>query len=78
MCGQRTIWGGRHDVRRTVCIATLVAVRFCAPFRSFYQRLLAKGKPKKVALVAAMRKLLATLNSIAKHRSRWNPMLHDT
>lgn len=78
MRGQRTIWGGRHDVRRTVYMATLVAVRFCAPFRSFYQRLLAKGKPKKVALVAAMRKLLATLNSIAKHRSRWNPMLHDT
>lgn len=76
--GQRSIWGGRHDVRRTVYMATLVAVRFCAPFRSFYERLLAKGKAKKVALVAAMRKLLATLNSIAKHGSRWNPMLHDS
>lgn len=48
------------------------------PFRSFYERLLAKGKAKKVALIAAMRKLLAILNSMAKHRSRWNPMLHDT
>lgn len=78
MRGQRSIWGGRHDVRRTVYMATLVAVRFCAPFRLFYERLLAKGKAKKVALVAAMRKLLATLNSMAKHCSRWNPMLHDT
>jgi transposase len=77
MRGQRSIWGGRHDVRRTLYMATLVAVRFCATFRRFYERLLAVGKPKKVALVASMRKLLATLNSIAKHGSRWNPMMHD-
>ncbi|MEO3711478.1 IS110 family transposase [Roseateles flavus] len=77
MRGQRSIWGGRHDVRRTLYMATLVAVRFCSVFRTFYQHLLAKGKAKKVALVASMRKLLATLNSMAKHGSRWNPMLHD-
>lgn len=78
MRGQRSIWGGRHDVRRTLYMATLVAVRFCASFRVFYERLLANGKAKKVALVASMRKLLATLNSMAKHGSRWNPMMHDT
>ncbi|MGQ3050249.1 MAG: IS110 family transposase [Roseateles sp.] len=78
MRGQRSIWGGRHDVRRTLYMATLVAVRFCSVFRAFYERLLAKGKAKKVALVASMRKLLATLNSMAKYGSRWNPMLHDT
>lgn len=77
MRGQRSIWGGRHDVRCTLYMATLVAVRFCAPFRLFYEGLLVKGKAKKVALVAAMRKLLTTLNSMAKHQSRWNPMLHD-
>lgn len=58
-------------------MATLVAVRFCAVFRSSYERLLASGKAKKVALVACMRKLLATLNSMARHGSRWNPMMHD-
>lgn len=78
MRGQRSIWGGRHDVRRTLYMATLVAVRFCASFRVFYERLLANGKAKKVALVASMRKLLATLNSMARHGSRWNPMMHDT
>ncbi|MFG6490470.1 IS110 family transposase [Roseateles sp. BYS78W] len=77
MRGQRSISGGRHEVRRTLYMATLVAVRFCATFRAFYERLVASGKAKKVALVASMRKLLATLNSIAKHGSRWNPMMHD-
>ncbi|CAM3776081.1 IS110 family transposase [Roseateles saccharophilus] len=76
--GQRSIWGGRHDVRCALYMATLVAVRFCAVFRSSYERLLARGKAKKVALVACMRKLLATLNSMAKHGARWNPMLHDS
>lgn len=46
--------------------------------RKRWIRMARESTPKKVALVAAMRKLLATLNSIAKHRSRWNPMLHDT
>lgn len=78
MRGQRSISGGRHEVRRTLYMATLVAVRFCATFRVFYERLVASGKAKKVALVASMRKLLATLNSMAKHGARWNPMMHDT
>ncbi|MDP4303009.1 transposase, partial [Leptothrix discophora] len=78
MRGQRAIWGGRAEVRRTLYMATLVAVRHCAVFRVFYERLLANGKRKKVALVAAMRKLIGVLNAIAKQRSRWVPMLHDT
>jgi transposase len=77
MRGQRAIWGGRHDVRRALYMATLVAVRRCSVFRAFYEHLLASGKRKKVALVATMRKLLTVLNAIAKHGSRWNPMLHD-
>jgi transposase len=77
MRGQRSIWGGRHDVRRTLYMATLVAVRRCSVFQAFYEHLLARGKRKKVALVAAMRKLLTVLNAIAKQGSRWNPMLHD-
>lgn len=76
MRGQRTIWGGRADVRRTLYMAALVGVRYNPVLRAFYQRLLAAGKPKKVALVAAMRKLLGMLNAIAKRRSSWNPALH--
>jgi transposase len=76
MRGQRAIWGGRPDVRRSLYMATLVAVRHCSVFKAFYEHLLANGKRKKVALVAAMRKLLTVLNAIAKHGSHWDPMHH--
>jgi transposase len=76
MRGQRTIFGGRSEVRRALYMATLVAVRHNAVFKQFYQRLVAAGKPKKVALVAAMRKLLTVLNAIAKSGQHWNESLH--
>ncbi|AOK63557.1 transposase [Burkholderia ubonensis] len=76
MRGQRTIWGGRAEVRRALYMATLVAVRHNMVFKSFYARLTALGKPKKVALVAAMRKLLTILNSMAKSGSHWDDSLH--
>jgi transposase len=75
MRGQRSIWGGRADVRRTLYMATLSAVRFNPVLKAHYEHLLAAGKRKKVALVACMRKLLTILNAIAKHRSQWNPDL---
>ncbi|MCW5670759.1 MAG: IS110 family transposase [Hydrogenophaga sp.] len=74
MRGQRTIWGGRADVRSTLCIATLVATRFNPVIKAFYDRLLAAGKRKKVALVASMRKLLSILNAMAKHCRKWDPV----
>lgn len=77
MRGQRTIWGGRADVRRTLYMATLTAVRHNPILKTHYERLLAAGKRKKVALVACMRKLLTMLNAIAKHGSRWDPTLHS-
>lgn len=73
MRGQRAIWGGRADVRRTLSMATLTAVRHNPILRSYYERLLLAGKRKKVALVAAMRKLLTMLNAIAKHGTQWSP-----
>jgi transposase len=76
MRGQRAIWGGRADVRRALYMATLVAVRRSPVFKAFYERLLALGKPKKVALVAAMRKLLTVLNAIAKSGLHWDESLH--
>lgn len=78
MRGQRSIWGGRADVRRTLYMATLTAVRHNPPLKAFYDKLVAAGKRKKVALVAAMRKLLGMLNAIAKHGSTWDPSLHST
>ncbi len=76
MRGQRSIWGGRADVRRTLYMATLTAVRHNPVLAAHYEHLLAAGKRKKVALVACMRKLLTILNAIAKHGSTWNPSLH--
>ena len=77
MRGQRSIYGGRADVRRTLYMATLTAVRHNPPLKAFYDKLVAAGKRKKVALVAAMRKLLGMLNAIAKHGSTWDPSLHS-
>lgn len=76
MRGQRSIWGGRAEVRRTLYMATLVAVRHNPILKVHYERLLAAGKRKKVALVACMRKLLTMLNAMAKHGTTWDPRLH--
>jgi transposase len=69
--GKRMIWGGRASVRRALYMAALVASRYNAPLRAFYQRLRASGKPGKVALVAVMRKLLTILNAMLKHQQSW-------
>ena len=76
MRGQRTIWGGRAEVRRVLYMATLVAVRFNVVLKAYFERLVATGKRRKVALVAAMRKMLTMLNAIAKQGSKWDPTLH--
>ena len=69
--GKRTVWAGRSRVRAALYMGTPSATRCNPIIRDFYQRLLASGKPKKAALVACMRKLLVTLNSMLKHRSPW-------
>lgn len=71
--GRRTIFGGRMLIRSTLYMATLSAVRYNKPIKAFYNHLLARGKLKKVALVACMRKLLTILNSITKKEGQWNP-----
>lgn len=76
MRGQRSIWGGRADVRRTLYMATLVAVRHNPVIKAYYEKLVSAGKRKKVALVAAMRKMLTMLNAMAKHLCAWNPTSH--
>jgi len=71
--GPRVTWGGRATVRGPLYMATLVATRYNVPIRAFYQRLRAAGKPRKVALIAAMRKLLSILNAIMKSQQPWAP-----
>ena len=72
--GKRAVWGGRSRVRAVLYMGALVASRHNPAIRDFYQRLLAAGKPKKVALVASMRKLLVILNGMLKHGSSWCDM----
>ena len=57
-------------------MATLVACRFNPVIKAFYERLCEAGKPKKVALVASMRKLLTILNVIARDQAPWDPNRH--
>jgi transposase len=78
MRGQRTIFGGRARVRHVLYMAALAAARYNPAIKVFYARLLAAGKPKKVALVACMRKLLTILNAIVKAGKPWNASLHQT
>jgi len=70
--GRRSIWGGRAPVRCALYMATLVATRRNPVIRDFYNRLTAKGKIFKVALVACMHKLLTILNSMIKHKTSWS------
>ena len=74
--GTRRISGGRTTPRPALEIVTLEATRFNPVIRVFYQRLLAAGKAKEVALVACMRKLLTILNAIVKSGAPWNDNLH--
>ncbi len=71
--GRRVIWGGRAQVRATLYMGTLVAVQHNPVLRRFYERLLAAGKPKKLALVACMHKLLLILNAVLRQRIPWQP-----
>jgi transposase len=69
--GRRTIWGGRRQVRTVLYMAALVAVRHKPRLRAFYQRLLGAGKAKKLALTAAMRKLVVILNALVRDGQPW-------
>lgn len=70
--GYRSISGGREQVRRVLYMAALVAgTKHNPPLNRFYKELVAKGKPKKVALVAVMRKLLVMLNAMVRDNQEW-------
>ena len=69
---KRRVWGGRTSLRPSLYMAALVATRYNPIIKLFYKRLCAKGKAKKVALTACMRKLLTILNAMFKTRSAWH------
>jgi transposase len=82
--GSRAIWGGRRQVRAALSMAALVGVRHNPVLRSFYDGLLARGKPKKVALTAwtawtaCMQKMLTILHALLRDRTPWQPRLLAT
>lgn len=73
MKGKREIWGGRAPVRAALYMAALSAKKSNAALKRFYDRLVARGKLKKVALVACMRKLIIIMNAMIRDNSTWQP-----
>jgi transposase len=71
--GKRRTMGGRAKVRRVAYMSALSAVRFNPVIKQFYERLLLRGKEKKVALVACMHKILTILNAMLRKNELWNP-----
>ncbi len=74
--GKRHVWGGRSIVRSTLHMATLSAVRFNPVIKTFYDRLIGAGKPKKVALTACSHKMLRILNAMARTGQPWDNENH--
>src|SRR2546427_4482523 len=72
--GKRLVWGGRASVRTALFMAALCGRRWNPVLKVFYERLIAAGKPKKVALIACARKLQTILNAMVRNNTRWmNP-----
>ncbi len=69
--GRRSIWGGRAHIRTVLYMVAVVASRFNPVIKEFYERLCKAGKPKKVALTACIRRLLAILNAMMRNGTRW-------
>jgi transposase len=74
--GARHTWGGRCEVRSVLYMSTLAAIRSNPPISAFHSRLIAAGKPPKVAIVACMRKLLTILNAMLRDQALWSATKH--
>jgi len=72
--GKRRTRGGRVTVRRALYMAALVATKHNPVIAKFYQRLLQRGKPKKLALIACMRKLLLIIHDMVRNGQMWDPL----
>ena len=72
------VWGGRAPVRTALYMAALCGRRWNPQLRPFYDRLIAAGKPKKVALIACARKLLTIVNAMVRDNRPWTlPVQHS-
>lgn len=72
--GVRVIWGGRPNVRRVLYLAAISAARFNADMRAFFNRLIAAGKPGKLAIIAVARKLVVLANTLISENREWQPI----
>lgn len=73
--GNRMIRGGRSQIRTAMYMAMMSAIQCNRTFKEYYQRLVAAGKPKKVAIIACIRKLVITLNSMVRDGVYWDPKM---
>jgi transposase len=73
--GKRRVYGGRGKVRTALYVSMLSAIQYNPKIKSMYERLVAAGKPKKVAIVACMRKQLVILNTMMKNGTHWDENL---
>ena len=69
--GKRRFFGGRQSVRRVLYMAALSTIRYNPTIKSFYERLIEKGKPFKVAITACMRKMISIMNVMVKDQTMW-------
>ena len=72
--GVRVVWGGRANVRRILYLAALTATRFNVNMKAFYQRMIAAGKPPKLAIIAIARKLAVLANTLISQNRMWLPV----
>ena len=73
--GKRMIRGGRHQIRTVMYMAMMSAMQCNPVFKATYERLVAAGKPKKIAIIACVRKMVVILNSMVRDGVKWDPKM---
>ena len=71
--GIRVVWGGRPNIRRILYLAAITAARLDADMKAFFNRLIAAGKPAKLAIIALARKLVVLANILISEGRMWQP-----
>ncbi len=75
--GKRMIRGGRHQIRTAMFMSMMSAMQCNPVFKATYQRLVAAGKPKKIAIIACVRKMIVILNSMVRDGVYWDPKMNQ-
>ena len=75
--GKRMIRGGRHQIRTAMFMSMMSAMQCNPVFKATYQRLVAAGKPKKIAIIACVRKMIVILNSMVRDGVYWDPKMNN-